>query len=163
MIGSNLSAQNRYLFPDKTINFSQSDWHEIMSDIANDSLVIQQIVHYHGTPVLLVNKPYVCYAGKERAIVMEFCPDCVWIVDSCTSKSGIGNLSITASGDYNFHLSGIISQNIWNLGDTISHLLLILCEPNPNFSECYLVLIASSEWVGTYTILPRKKLKRNKK
>lgn len=156
------SAQHNsaYLFPNKTSGFTQLDWLEILSDISNDSAVLIQMKTYSGKPVVVRNKPYFCYVADSFPIQFQFCPECVWIVDSCKSVSKYSSISMKEVSDYGFVLKNIPSPDEWNTGDTVKYLFFTMCHTSQSRDECHLAAFVSRGWAGAYTIYPSKRKKK---
>lgn len=151
---------SQYLFPNKTSGFTQLDWLEILSDISNDSAVLVQMKTYSGKPVAVRNKPYFCYVADSFPIQFQFCPECVWIVDSCKPVSKYSSISMREVSDYGFVLKNIPSPDEWNAGDTVKYLFFIMCHSSPSRDECYLTPFVSRGWSGAYAIYPSKRKKK---
>lgn len=157
-----LSAQHSslYQFPNKTSGFTQLDWLEILSDISNDSAVLIQMKTYSGKPVVVRNKPYFCYVADSFPVQFQFCPECIWIVDSCGPLNKYNKVSIKEVSDYGFVLKNIPSPDEWNPGDTVKYLFFIMCNTSPSRDECHLTPFVSRGWAGAYTIYPSKRKKK---
>lgn len=163
---TSLNAQNRYPLPSKKTNFSQWDWLEIMSDLANDSNILQNMKHNSRGTIPIINKSYVCNINDEHPIVLQFCPECVWVIDSCISNCNVGIVSITAGGGYGFHVGTIGTQDIWNAGDTVASLTYMLHVPKSEEGAtkkiCFLVPVISNMVIPAYSIYPSKNKKTAK-
>lgn len=161
-IAVSLAAQHNssYLFPNKTSGFTQLDWLEILSDISNDSAVLIQMKTYSGKPVVVRNKPYLCYVADSFPVRFQFCPECVWVVDSCSPISRYSAVSMKEVSGYGFVLRNISSPDEWNQGDTVSYLFFTMCEMGSSRDECHLVPFVSRGWTGAYAIYPSKRKKK---
>lgn len=155
-----LNAQNNsyYQSSNKKHSFTRQDWLELLSDISSDSAVMTQMKTYSGNPIVVYNKPYFCYVADSFPLQFQFCPECIWIVDSCnTLNTKYSSVSLKEVSDYRFVLKNIPSLNEWNRGDTVKQLFFIACCASPSKDVCYLTPIVSREWFGTYAIYPQKK------
>ncbi len=155
-ISISLSAQIRYQLPSKQSGFSQIDWLEILSDVANDSAVLAQMKQYRGNLVTVYNKPYLCYVGETYPVIFQFCPECIWVVDSCAPLNKYSTVSLREASGYGFSLEGIPSYDEWNRGDTVAYLFFTLCHASADKSLCKLAPFVSRGWTGAYAIYPSK-------
>lgn len=165
LIFKNINGQNnKYLFPHKEKDFSQLDWLEIMSELANDSQTLALMKNNSSGSIQISNKPYVAYVNEEHPIVLQFCPECIWTVDTCISNCNIGTISVSALGDYNFHINNVTTQDIWNSGDTLGVLLYVVhtskTKQNKISEVCTLIPIACNIQIPAYPIFPNKKKRR---
>lgn len=126
----------------------------LLNDIANDSLVVAQMKHYSGIPISLAHKPYLCFIGTEYSIMFRFCPECVWVVDSCSSERFYSRLTISESSGYAFHLENVLAADEWNPGDTIQYVFFMPCAPEEKPEWCILIPVVSRVWTAAYTIDP---------
>jgi hypothetical protein len=149
-------AQNRFLLPNKQSNFSQTEWLDVMSDIANDTAILAQMKQYSGAGVQIVNKPYCCYVADEHPVIFEFCHECVWVVDTCSENGFHATVSIYETTGYEFHIRNIFSQDQWNVGDTVQYVFFIMCDHRKEKSACFLVPFISQFWTGAYLIHPSR-------
>lgn len=157
-------SPNRYLFTNKTSGFSQTDWLEIMSDIANDKSVLDGMKGVNPGAVSLDHMPYVYFVNKEHKIVIKFCGECTWIVDSCmsTSVGNVARVSISAQDPYDFHIDDLFLQDIWNPGDTATELIYVAADvyPPESSDRCVLVPLITNIPIIAFPVFPNKKTKR---
>lgn len=154
-----ITAQTRYELPNKKHDFSQRDWLNIMSDMANDSILLRNMKHYTGVPIAVHHKPYACYIDCEHEIVLEFCPECNWMVGGCNEKELCNLVSVTASSEYGFTLTNVITDKDWIIGDSVNHVFFTVQTSLRNPGQCYLVPKISQQHQGAYPIYPSKKVR----
>jgi hypothetical protein len=151
---------NKYLFPHKTENFSQLDWLEIMSELANDTFVLNRMKGIEKGPIVISHLPYVCKINDEHPIIVQFCPECIWTIDSCKGASCVTNVSISSDRSYGFHLDNVYTQDMWNQGDTITGLFFTIhteaASRNEN-TQCVMIPIISNIIIPAYSIFPSKR------
>ncbi len=150
---------NKYLFPHKTENFSQLDWLEVMSEMANDTFILNCMKGIEKGPMVITHLPYVCLLNSEHKIVLQFCPDCNWKVLTCTDYDCIAKVSVVSDA-YGFRLDNVYAQNIWNQGDTVVALLFLLhVDPYSGIdnAECALIPVISNVYIPAYPVFPSKR------
>ncbi len=161
---SSSQNSNKYWFPEKTHNFSQLEWLEIMSDMANDTFILNCMKGIEKGPMVISHIPYACLVNNEHKIILQFCPECNWVVTDCMDNECFETVSISSDDVYGFHLDNIYAQNIWKPGDTIPELLfLIHTDPHQSLNnvECVLVPLISNIFIPAYPVFPSKrKVKR---
>jgi hypothetical protein len=160
VLGYGLTAQQQvllpttahYQFPNKTSGFAQEEWLAIMSDMANDTFLLNRMKGLRRGPITVNHLPYVCYVNFEHKVMIDFCPECNWIITDYSYKECESVVSIR-SDEFGFHLKNIQSYDtVWQKGDTVKTLLFILTTPGND--ECILTPFASKEHKAGFPVYP---------
>lgn len=118
---------------------SRSDWQEMLAGIARDTAVVRQLASFDGTPILLENKPQICFGASQFPLAVVFCPECTWVVDS-SEREGV---AISAS-EYGMHMRHVISNRTWNPGDTVAQVFLVTRSDGNPLDHCTIIPAASA-------------------